>query len=436
MRLKALVAITAVLMAACGSGVGSPEAPVSGVRSCNDIELPSAPEDWYDDEPVYVGNEMPVDAIRAFSSSLDGYVDIWIDRNHNGWVTVGFVDADVESHQAALEAQFPDDGVVAVQLPFTPEELDRVAVRLQTELPDDMDARNVDYLRGSVMVYGGLLTDERVALIEDAVGSDPVCIDGIDPSMMPDRGPQQASGEGWLFLGVVDDYVGEVPVAISDQESLKALWDSLSLAGEAPVVDFESHVAVAFPLGYSGSCPDTRFDGFVVEGDRVMPLIAHITVAQGCTDDYNPRTYVVAVERDVFPSPPFHLVEWEHSSRALRVDVDLRVPGQAVGDGVAEVDIDRPRRATEMPLVIETGFPWTITIDAECDPSYLGEINGVGWHAELGSLPSEWADSEVDGLIDLELLLAEGPNPSLTASAGGVQVVYEPGDNPQPGCVP
>jgi hypothetical protein len=89
-----------------------------------------------------------------------------------------------------------------------------------------------------------------------------------------------------------------------------------------------------------------------------------------------------------------------------------------------------------MPLVIETGFPWTITIDAECDPSYLGEINGVGWHAELGSFPSEWADSEVDGLIDLELLLAEGPNPSLTASAGGVQVVYEPGDNPQPGCVP
>lgn len=61
--------------------------------------------------------------IRSFARQLDGYTDIWIDRPHNGWVTVGFVDADVEGYQRRLAAEFPDAGVVAVTMPFSTEEL-------------------------------------------------------------------------------------------------------------------------------------------------------------------------------------------------------------------------------------------------------------------------------------------------------------------------
>jgi hypothetical protein len=430
---KRLVVIAILLVTACGDGGLSATGALP--VTCADLQLPTAPQDWYAETPIYVGNEMPIEEVRQFASSLEGYVDIWIDREHNGWITVGFVDADIESHQTLLESGFPDDGVVAVEIPYTPERLDQVATRLSAELPDDMDASNVDYLRGSVVVYGGLLTEERMSLIGEVAGSDPVCVDGMDPSLVPDQGRQEGSGEGWVFLGVVDAQVGEVPVLITDSEALSSLWDTLGLSGTAPDVDYERRVAVAFPLGYSGSCPDTRFDGLSLEGDRLMPVIAHTTVAQGCTADYNPRTYVVAVDRQALPPPPFYLAEWEHSSRALRVNVDLRTGGLTLGeDGATEVDIEKPREATRMPLVIETGYPWTITVPSDCDPSYLGEINGVGWHSDLESFPQEWADTEVDGLIDLELLLEEGPTPSLTVSAGGVEVDYQPGATPGPDC--
>ena len=71
------------------------------VLSCEDIDTPYAPEDWYADTPIYVGNEMPIDEVRVFAQTLDGFRDIWIDRAHNGWIGVGFDDADVEAHQAS-----------------------------------------------------------------------------------------------------------------------------------------------------------------------------------------------------------------------------------------------------------------------------------------------------------------------------------------------
>ena len=42
-------------------------------------------------------------------------------------------------------------------------------------------------------------------------------------------------------------------------------------------------------------------------------------------------------------------------------------------------------------------------------------------------MPEEWEAAIVDGLLDLELMMTPGPEPTLTASAGGVDVVYLPG---------
>lgn len=83
---------------------------------CEDVGHPTAPEDWYADSPIYAGNDMPIEQVRSFASGLAGYENIWIDREHNGWVTVGFVDADVQSHQRLLEEEFPNAGVVSHSL--------------------------------------------------------------------------------------------------------------------------------------------------------------------------------------------------------------------------------------------------------------------------------------------------------------------------------
>jgi hypothetical protein len=69
-----------------------------------------------------------------------------------------------------------------------------------------------------------------------------------------------------------------------------------------------------------------------------------------------------------------------------------------------------------------------ITIDMTCGVDYLGVINGVGWYiAGSADLPADWEEAAVDGLLDVELLLAEGPDPSLTVKAGDHEVLYLPG---------
>jgi hypothetical protein len=42
-------------------------------------------------------------------------------------------------------------------------------------------------------------------------------------------------------------------------------------------------------------------------------------------------------------------------------------------------------------------------------------------------VPEEWKAATVDGLLDLEMLMTPGPEPTLTASAGGVEILYLPG---------
>lgn len=448
MRARTFLSILALVVTACGDPgdlIGSetsvpslvvttstsPSPTTSRLPLCHEVELPSAPEDWYRETPIYVGNEMPIERVREVAATMAGYAGIWVDRRHNGWISVGFVDGDIGAHQRTLESEFPGVGVVAVRLEHTVDSLREAAERIDEQLPEDMHAKNIDELRGYVTVYVGLMTQDRLAVVEEIAGEEPVCVDGIDSTAMPDQGPQQVSGDGWLFLGVVDQGFDENPLPITDQGALESVWDVLQVEGQAPAVDYHNQVAVVFQIGYSGSCPDTRFDGVIVEADRLMPVIAHTTVAQACTSDYNPRTYLVAVDREALPEPPFYLAEWEHSSTATQVNVDLRIPGQLIGEGdISEVEISRPRRPTEMPLVIETGFPWVVTIDLDCGVSYLGEINGVGWYRDGGgdTAPSEWVSAVEDDLLDVELLMTEGPEPGLTATAGGVEIVYLPGD--------
>jgi len=407
-----------------------------GLPMCQEVGYPTAPEDWYADSPIYVGNEMPIEEIQAFASGLEGYENYWIDRDHNGWVTVGFVDSDVEAHQAVLESEFPDVGVVAVEMSRTAEELDRIRQRIDEALPADMNAWNMYEARGVVTVWVGRLTPDRIALVNEIVGDDPACLEGQDPATTPEPGPQPEGGEGWVYLATVDNMVSERPTVIADLGALNQIWETLGVEGEPVEVDFQTHIVVAFPVFYSGSCPETRIDDVDVEGDLVHPIIPLITTEQMCTDDANPRTYLVSMERDVLPPPPFRISYEKGTLIEVQVRADLRQPGSMPAEGEVEDVVGLPTQTpTPTPEIIEPGFPRRFTIDVSCGIDYLGIINWVGWHIaeDSSGLPTEWQEQTVDGLLDLELRMTEGPNPTLTATAGGHEVRYVPGaDNGAP----
>ncbi len=135
--------------------------------NCEDIDVPHAPEDWYAETPVYVGNEMPIDEVRAFATTLEGFRDVWIDRDHNGWIGVGFDDADVEAHQTALAAEFPGVGVVAVDMPYTAAELEELSQDLQSRLPDGMETASIYEVQGFIEIWVGRLTPENIAAVSE-----------------------------------------------------------------------------------------------------------------------------------------------------------------------------------------------------------------------------------------------------------------------------
>lgn len=403
-----------------------------------DEPWPAAPDDWYRDTPVYVGNNSPTDEVRRFASGLPGFETVWTDRDRYGWVSAGFVGVDVSEVQKLLEAEFPDDGVVAIELPYTRDELGQMASEIDAQLPEDMYALNYQEIWGRVEIFVGLLTRENVDIAATVAGDAPYCLMGLDPTEY-DQSPQVEEGEGWVFLGVVGGWPESgTPVVMTDQQAIEDLWFAMGFERPAATLDFETYVAVAFPVLHSGSCPDQRFDGVLITPDRILPEIRDITIAQSCTSDGNPRTFLVGVERTLLPPPPVRWAGSEYDSQALEVSADLRTPGSSLGDTDTRViELDRPRVATGMPLVMEPGFPWQLIVPSDCDLNYLGEVNGVGWHlAPDSEIPGSWAALAVDGLIDLEIELIQEPDPMVVLNAGGQQAVYLPGEKPTAACQP
>ena len=55
----------------------------------------------YHDDPVYVGNEQPIEKVKTWARGRPGYQDIWLDRDHFGWIAVAFT-GDAAAHQEEL----------------------------------------------------------------------------------------------------------------------------------------------------------------------------------------------------------------------------------------------------------------------------------------------------------------------------------------------
>jgi hypothetical protein len=426
----------------------TPTVATTSIPLCQEVGEVTAPAEYYRDSPIYVSNEMPADEVRAWAATRPGYEDIWIDRDHLGWITVAF-SHDAEARQAELEREFPGVGVVAVEVDWTMAELEALQRRVGDELmPDVASSSGIYITKGVVSIGVGVLRPERIAAVEERFAGERVCIEGIDPADAPPEGPQQPAGEGWRLLAD-EKHVGQPyrTWIASDEASYRRLWGDIGLAAEPPV-DFETEVVVWFGAVFGSSCPNIRLDDVVVDGDRalVYPEIADLHAGQPCTADANAHAYVVAIERSRLPSGPFAIQLGPEAppggapeERTL-VEVDLSVPGAVAGPGDVHPDPSLPEPFVLEPgAIVEPGFPMPYRQSVHCGIEWLGPINDFDWRTDVPAgaidyVPPDWEPAIEDELIQLSITLHTEPEPVILATANGHTVRYQPTAEQPPGC--
>ena len=353
-RVGQVAVSVALLASACSGGddtaTDEAQAPRTeipfGLQRCPDeFETITADPDAYRDEPVYVGNEQPRGQIQRWARNQPGFQEVWIDRDHNGWLVVGFTEQ-ADRRQAELERQFPDVGVVAVEVPASREELRA----LHEQARDASDRAGIeasssyDVPYGVVAIYPGVLSEERLASLA-SFADDRLCVAGLDPADAPTEGPQPEGGDGWRLLG---EHQGGPPGrtgVATTRAQYEAIWAESDLDGDPPEVDFEIEIVVWFGAVYGSGC-QIRLDDIVF--DATASLVSPDLVAPdeplGCHSDANPHSFVVAVQRAALPSGPFVVAlvaadEADHSPEArTAVAVDLTRPGSTATD--AEIGPD------------------------------------------------------------------------------------------------
>jgi hypothetical protein len=435
---------TAVAQSTAGSGEHFP--------SCEDVGSFEAPEAWYSDSPIYVANEMPIGKLRRWARGKPGFQEIWIDRDHLGWITVGFTEK-AAARQAELKRKFPEVGAVAVKVPHTRQELSKLQHRVGEALLAEFPSwsTNAATHKGVVEVTVNVLTDDVVSYMADRFGGEPICLDGVfSPDSVPVPGPQLESGDGWRFLGDERDTGPTYRTGIaSDAESYATLWAEFGLSEPAPAVDFENEVAIAFAAAFGSSCKNTRLDDVVVDNDRALiyPLIVAPDAPFICTSDARPHPYVVSLDRERLPAGPFVIQldaadppEGAPKARTA-VDIDLSQPGVIAGPGDVHFDNAGSTPAVLVSgTIIEPRVQTRYRLDVRCGIEWLGRVNDVDWRASgpdgaAGDVPAKWQDEvQVDGSIELNIRLRTRNEPRIEARTNHHSVIYRPTTDTPPEC--
>ena len=441
---RSILLVLCVVIAACGVAPEGGAEATSGAPSttgqpsdllprCHDSPLPAADPAFYHNTPQYVGNEMPTEAVREWASQYPDFVDIWIDRDNNGWVAAGFTD-DVADRQAELEEIFPDDGVGAVHLDWTEADLLALERRVARELGGviELMGTSVDPLRGYVNVVIPVLDDESLEMIATRFPDERICVEGLEPEDVVASGPQPQGGDGWRLLYEQDEIGDSYRAGIAwDQASLATLLVDIPGLGDVDLdldldVDFENEVVIWFGAVHGSSCPNIRLDDVVVDGGSIHAVIVNTDNALACTSDAIPHTYLVGVQRSRLPAPPFYLtLDDQGYGDRLRIDADLREPGSVATAGEVTSDpvVPEPEGSG---VIIEAGFPWPYTVDLTCGFEAIGEINSFHW-ATNEPIPDVWLETSAEAeSVVVEVLLNEGPEPSLEITFAGETLAYQP----------
>jgi hypothetical protein len=461
MRRRRILSGVVILLAALTAAPAAAQSPAPSaspsdalVPFCPDVPDITVPADRFGDTPVYIGNEQPTDELRRWGRQQRGFQDLWIDRDHFGWVVLAFSD-DAEARQADLERQFPGVGAVAIEVDWTSKELDELQQRAYV-MGDPVLGSATDILKGVVILMIGVLEPDKVADIGRRFAGERVCIDAIDPAAVPVPGPQPQAGDGWRLLG--DAKVGapyRTGVA-ADRPSFRALWKRAEMPGRPPVVDFEREVAIWFGAVYGSSCPGIRLDDVVVDADAALvhALIVQTSPEVFCTDDANGHAYLVAFDRDRLPAPPFRIQlqvsdpPMGATAEITLVGADLRAPGSVPGRG----DVRTIKPPQDQGIVrsgggVETGYRNQYLLDARCGVEWLGQLNGIWWRTQTPAGETEWVPAawqpavDADGTLEVTVRLREAADPAVTdgqpraeATLNGETVTYHATRDTPPAC--
>jgi hypothetical protein len=419
------------------------------IPACSAIPWITAPAELYDDDPIYVANEQPAEEIRSWAATKPGFEDLWIDRDHLGWLTVAF-SQDADARQAELERDFPDVGVVAVAIEWTTAELEGLQRRVMDELSPLFPISSwTSITQGVVGVHVGVLRADRVAAVTERFVGERICIEGTDPAEAPPEGPQPVSGDGWRLLA--DEQGAGLPYRTgiaTDQASYERLWEEIGLSGEPPPVDFGPEVVIWFGAVYGSGCP-VRLDGVVVDRDRALVHGEIVIVDQppACNSDANPHAYLVALERAELPvggfaiqlgadDPPRGVPE----ERSI-VEVDLSRPGSVAASGdVHQASAPPETNEIESGSVLEPGFPRSYRLFVHCGIEWLGTFNDIAWRTTVPAgiidfVPAAWQPAvDRNQTVGVSLTLRTEPEPVIEATRNGLTVVYRPTTQQPPGC--
>lgn len=413
----------------------------------------SADPSFYRDEPVYVGNEQPREAVRAWAERQPGFADMWIDRDNNGWLVVGFT-SDADQRQADLESEFPGVGAVAAELEFGQEELDALrdevfATMTENGIPIQGGASAPS---GEVNAFVGVLDDATLEPFAEFV-DDPVCFEGVDPQDAVVDGPQPPDGEGWRLLTVErtgDSYRTGVA---TDTAQYAALWDRSGVTAEQPEVDFDTEVVIWFGAVYGSGC-EIRMDDVVFDRERSIVHGDFVTPGNpgACNEDANPEAYLVAVDRASLPVGPFSVqLSSEDPPNGVPeertvVDADLTESGAVATDDQIGGDADLAAQADRGNVVgpggvVEPGFPATFEFDLECAVDVVGPVNDVVWTSadpDRGpEIDEAWEAVAVAGDVVFAEILIESAPARMSLTANGVTENYLPGESDvEPACGP
>lgn len=442
-RLAAVV-VTAALaasgaLAGCGREAAAPGGPVGQGGTGGDLPFPScdglptitADPAVYRDEPSY-GNPMElVEDVQQWAAGVEGFEELWLDRDHNAWVHVGVHvgresrDADIASLQAEVVERFPGEGVVVVAVPHTLAELEALADRVLPALAavdaEPLGGSSLSVPTGVVGLYGVTDSPEARDVLAGFAG-EPLCVDLADPADVVPEGEQPTAGAGWRLLGHEQD-AGEAfrtGVATTDGQ-LARLWAASGLAGDPPAVDWQREVVVWFGAVWGSSCPirldDVAVSDEVLHGVFVVPGAGPGTA---CTGDARAHSYVLAVERSVLPRGPF-VVQLDPDDpppgapeERTVVDADLSTPGATARDDQLHADA----QAGVAPLVADGGdmppngarYVWRAR--PGCEGTVIGPLDGSLWRFADGEGGWALADGQEVTLhpVDDDLIVMSTPD--------------------------
>jgi hypothetical protein len=334
--------LVALLLAACALVPAGTS--VAALPMCDDVQGPEAPADWYRDATIAMeGAESPdFMAIVEWARRQPGFEELWIDRaNHNGWLTLAFSqDAEARQHDL-IAAGYADNKVVAVGVPWTMAGMETLRQRVADALRFRLQRSNTSFYPqvGVIRAEIYFLKPDVVEALNSQFAGQPVCIDGVDPALAPDEGPQQTEGDGWRLLADQDRTGEPYRTAIAyDDASYDELWKEVGLAGARPEVDFQSEVVIWFGAVHGSSCPRMRLDDVVIEEDRplVHAVLTYLDFGV-CTADAIGHAYVVAVQRSLLPQGPFAIQLHQENppvgvpEERTVIHVDLSAPAAVAG---------------------------------------------------------------------------------------------------------